>query len=72
MDTELVLKRRKLIKNFVFAQADESITRKYGEPGLGLSTGKQIVNMYDSDITVDSMTGLGTCFSFENKFSRLV
>ena len=69
MDTGIGIEKEKIDKIFEsFAQADESITRKYGGTGLGLSISKQIVNMYDSDITVDSMTGLGTCFSFEINF----
>ncbi|MDR0932953.1 MAG: response regulator [Victivallales bacterium] len=48
-----------------FEQADKSITRQYGGSGLGLALSKQIVELMGGDITVKSMPGRGSTFSFE-------
>lgn len=48
-----------------FAQADSSITRKYGGTGLGLSIVKQLCEKMNGDINIDSHPGQGTevsCF----------
>jgi len=45
-----------------FAQADESITRKYGGTGLGLLISRELVEAMGGDIQVDSAVGVGTCF----------
>lgn len=43
-----------------FAQADSSITRKYGGTGLGLSIVKQLCEKMSGDINIDSQPGQGT------------
>ncbi|MET0322128.1 MAG: ATP-binding protein [Duganella sp.] len=47
-----------------FSQADDSIARKYGGSGLGLSICRQLVRLMDGDIQVTSTPDAGSRFSF--------
>ncbi len=47
-----------------FTQASTSITRQYGGTGLGLAITKKILNLYKSDIEVESEIGKGSKFFF--------
>jgi PAS domain S-box-containing protein len=47
-----------------FAQASPDITIKYGGTGLGLAICRKLVQLYGSDIHVDSKLGEGSTFSF--------
>jgi CheY-like chemotaxis protein len=52
-----------------FAQADISMTRKYGGSGLGLSICQQIVKLLGGEITLKSSLDEGSEFSFILPFS---
>lgn len=52
----------KLFKSF--SQVDASITRKYGGTGLGLNICKQLVELMDGSIRVESEQNRGSMFSF--------
>jgi len=51
-----------------FSQGDASTTRKYGGSGLGLSISKQLTEMMDGEIWVESQFGRGSCFVFTANF----
>jgi len=54
-----------------FAQADGSISRKYGGTGLGLTISQQLVEMMEGELWVESKEGQCSTFIFEITLQEL-
>ena len=72
IDTGIGIPKDKLLTLFrPFAQADASITRRYGGTGLGLAISRRLAEALGGQITVESEEGRGSVFTVEIDPGRL-
>ncbi|MCG7489834.1 ATP-binding protein [Vibrio sp. Of14-4] len=66
LDTGVGIQGEKLEEIFLpFIQQDNSITRRYGGTGLGLTICRQIAELMGGEVSVSSILGVGSCFGFK-------
>ncbi len=53
-----------------FLQADDTVTRRYGGTGLGLTISKKLVELQGGNISLESVHGKGAVFTVELTFDR--
>jgi PAS domain S-box-containing protein len=54
-----------------FSQASINTTRKYGGTGLGLAIVKKLIDLFGSNIVVQSEPGIGSMFQFDITFAKV-
>ena len=69
-DTGIGMTKEQISRLFEsFIQADDSISRVYGGTGLGLSITKQLIELMNGNIKVESVFGKGSNFIFNIEFN---
>ena len=72
-DTGIGIETENLNKLFKeFQQLNSGITRKYNGTGLGLAISKKLVELHGGKITVESIYGEGSTFTFSIPIQREV
>ena len=63
---------KSFVKNLFqkFTQEDESVTRRFGGTGLGMSICKQLIELLNGTIQVESEKGIGTTVTLTLPFSK--
>ncbi len=59
------------IRGFTPALTDSSMTRRFGGAGLGLAIAKSLCKQMNGDISVESVHGVGSRFSFTAEFQTV-
>jgi two-component system, sensor histidine kinase and response regulator len=72
-DTGIGIEKSKVKHIFdSFVQEDSSIKRRFGGSGLGLAISKEIIELMDSKIEVESEKGVGTEFYFTVSLGNII
>lgn len=70
-DTGIGMNQQELERIFQpFTQANNDILSEFGGTGLGLTITKELINLFDSDLSVNSHPNKGTTFHFEIELSK--